>query len=83
VSTAATPPSRRPVWTRLLVIVALQLPAAGLALVSVHPAALWTAGLYGSVVCCAGTDSAWRWLNRALVLVAVGWLLLPLLFAVG
>ncbi|MBA3845392.1 MAG: hypothetical protein H0X45_01980 [Planctomycetes bacterium] len=68
-------------WPRLAVIAALQLPALFIALVSAHPAALWTAGIWGSVVCCGGTDSGWRALNLLLVALAVGWLLVPLLFA--
>lgn len=68
-------------WQRLTVIAVLQLPLIALILFSPHPAALWTAGLTGSVICCAGTDSGWRWLNRCLVCLAVLWLLVPLLFA--
>ncbi|MDA3962210.1 MAG: hypothetical protein PF961_15575 [Planctomycetota bacterium] len=68
-------------WQRMLVVQLLQLPAVGLVLASDYTAALWVAGLYGSVVCCAGTDSGWRWRNRLLVAQAAAWLLLPLLFA--
>lgn len=73
---------RPPVWPRLLVVLALQLPPLGLLLASQATAAFWIAGLFGSVVCCAGTDSGWRWLNRTLLAGAVMWLLLPLLFGI-
>ncbi len=68
-------------WSRLAVIAGLQLPALFIALISDHPAALWTAGIWGSVVCCGGTDSGWRGLNLLMVGLAVCWLLVPLLFA--
>jgi hypothetical protein len=44
------------------------------------PLAWWPAALWGSLVCCAGTDSGWRWLNRLLVAQAVAWLTLALTF---
>ena len=75
------PAVRRARRWRLVVVELLQLPALALALVAPGPAALWTAGLWGSVVCCAGTDSGWRWRNRLLLLQAIAWLLLPLVFA--
>ena len=65
-------------WLRLAVIHALQLPALGLALFGTPPASLWVAGIYASIVCCLGTDSGWRWINRMLVLEAALWLALPL-----
>jgi len=71
---------RRASWWRLVLVEAVQLPALGLVLVSAHPAAWWVAGIWGSVVCCAGTDSQWRWRNRALVAQAALWLLAALLF---
>lgn len=74
---------RRARHWRLLVVELLQLPALALVLVASDPAALWTAGLWGSVVCCAGTDSGWRWRNRLLLAQAVGWLLVPLVFGFG
>jgi hypothetical protein len=61
-------------WPRLLVIQALQLPAVALILAADRPAAWWTAALWSSFVCCAGTDSGWRWLNRLLVAQATLWL---------
>jgi len=54
-----------------------------LVLFSAHPSAWWVAGIWGSVVCCAGTDSQWRWRNRALVAQAALWLLAALLFGMG
>ena len=66
---------------RLLLIEALQLAPLALAIFGRGSAALWTAGLIGSFICCAGTDSGWRWRNRMLVLQAALWLLMPLLFA--
>jgi|GEM_PF-7056385 hypothetical protein len=63
-----------PTWPRLLVIELLQLPTIALVLWGRWPAALWTAAVIGSFICCAGTDSSWRWRNRLLVLQAVIWL---------
>jgi hypothetical protein len=67
----------RPVaaWTRMAVVQGLQVPAVALGLVA-GGAAWWPAGLWGSVVCCAGTDSGWRWRNRLLLFQAVVWLVL-------
>lgn len=74
---AAQPPGRH--RSRLVLVHLLQVPAVVLVLVSPAPAALWIAGLYASAVCCAGTDSGWRWRNRLLLAEASAWLLLPLL----
>ncbi len=67
-------------WTRLAIVEALQLPAIALVLVSEHHAAWWVAALWGSLTSCAGTDSGWRWTNRALVLQAIAWLTLAAVF---
>ncbi len=73
------PPSwRPPSWPRLLLVQVLQLPALALVVVSPHAAAWWLAGLWGSVVCCLGTDSQWRWRNRLLVFQAALWLALAM-----
>jgi len=74
---------RRASWWRLALVEAVQLPALGLVVLSAHPAAWWVAGIWGSVACCAGTDSQWRWRNRALVAQAMLWLLAALLFGTG
>lgn len=66
---------------RLALVELLQLLPLLLLVATQSSAALWTAGLLGSAICCAGTDSGWRWLNRLLVLQAVLWLLVPLVFA--
>ena len=72
---------RPPPWRlRFLLVQVAQLPAVGLALWAAPPAGWWLAGAWGSVVCCAGTDSGWRWRNRLLILQAVAWLLLALIF---
>lgn len=64
-----------PPWKlRFLLVQALQLPAVGLAIAGLP----WPAALWGSVVCCAGTDSGWRWRNRLLIAQAVAWLVLAL-----
>lgn len=63
-------------WPRLLLAHALQLPAVALVVYSDAPAAWWAAGLWSSAVCCAMTDSLWRWRNRLLVLEAIVWLVL-------
>ena len=76
-----TAPFRPSPWPRLAVVAGLQLPSVALVALAPAPTALWVAGLWGSVVCAGGTDSGWRWLNRMLVLVAAGWLLVPLIFA--
>lgn len=73
---------RFPVWQRLAVVQALQLPALALLLWGQGAAALWTASLWGSLVCCAGTDSGWRWLNRLLLLQAAAWLALALVLGI-
>ncbi len=67
-------------WPRLLLIHALQVPAIALLIVSDRATAWWAAGLWGSLVCCAGTDSGWRWINRMLVAEAIGWLVLAAVF---
>lgn len=67
-----------PGWQRLLVVHLLQLPALGLLLVAASTWAWLAAGLWGSLVACAGTDSGWRWRNRLLVAEAVLWLTLAL-----
>ena len=75
----AVPPRRQPRgWPRLLVVELLQLPAIGLMTWGRWPAALWLAALIGSMICCAGTDSGWRWRNRLLVAQAAVWLTLAL-----
>ena len=69
---------RPPPWRlRFLLVQLIQLPAIGLACAGLP----WPAALWGSVVCCAGTDSGWRWRNRLLVLQAMLWLLFALLSA--
>ena len=50
---------------RMIVIQAVQLPLLGLLYWGKPPASLWLAGVIGSVICCYGTDSNWRWRNRA------------------
>lgn len=67
-------------WKRILVIEALQLPFVMLLIWGRPPMSLWLAGLVGSAICCYGTDSHWRWLNRALVAQAILWLCIPLIF---
>lgn len=78
-STASRPPWR---W-RFALVHLLQLPAIGLAIFGQPPAAWWAAAVWGSVVCCAGTDSGWRWRNRLLVLEAILWLTFALVFAIS
>jgi hypothetical protein len=68
-------------WPRLLLVEALQLPAIALVLWGRWPGALWAGALFGSLVCCALTDSGWRWRNRLLVLQAVAWLTLALVLS--
>jgi branched-subunit amino acid transport protein len=70
---------RRADRLRLLVVESLQIPAIALAIWGVPPTAAWCAALWGSAVCCAGTDSHWRWRNRVLIAQAVAWLLQALL----
>ena len=67
-----------PSWPRMVVVQLVQVPALALVLASPHAAAWWLAGLWGSVVCCVGTDSHWRWRNRLLVLQAAAWLTLAM-----
>jgi hypothetical protein len=74
-SAAAAP---APAWRRLSVVHALQVPAAALAALSPSAWGFAAAGLWGSAVCCLGTDSGWRWLNRLLIAEAVVWLSLGL-----
>ncbi len=73
---SAPPPVAAPPrsWPRLALAEALQLPAIALVLWGRWPDALWAGALYGSLVCCALTDSGWRWRNRLLVLQACAWL---------
>lgn len=73
--------SATPVWRRLLVVEALQLVPVMILLLGRPPGSFWCAGLLGSAICCLGTDSGWRWLNRLLVLQAVLWLLVPLIWS--
>jgi hypothetical protein len=66
-------------WPRLLLVEVLQaLPIALLFVGSA--AAMWTAALIGSAICCYGTDSLWRWRNRLLVAQAIVWLVIPVYF---
>jgi hypothetical protein len=67
-------------WPRLVLVEALQILPLAVAILGQGSGAMWCAGLLGSAICCAGTDSGWRWRNRLLVSQAVCWLLLPLLF---
>lgn len=64
----------------MAVVQCLQVAPLLLAIFGRGDAALWTAALIGSSICCAGTDSGWRWRNRALVMQAVLWLFIPPLF---
>ncbi len=72
---------RRAGWQRLMVVELIQVPAVGLMVFGQWPWALWVAALWGSAVCCAGTDSGWRWRNRMLIAQAVVWLVLAMLLA--
>lgn len=72
---------------RFAVVELIQIPFVVLAFVGAWPWALFTAALIGSVICAAGTDSASgsgatlaRWLNRVLVLQAIAWLTVALVF---
>lgn len=76
------PPRPAPAWPRLALVQAVQLPAVALLLWGRGEAALWTAALWGSIVCCAGTDSGWRWLNRLLILQAAAWLAVALVLGI-
>lgn len=60
---------------------ALQLPAVAVLAWSPSPWAVVPAGLWGSIVACAGTDSGWRWRNRLLLAEAVAWLVVVLSIA--
>jgi len=74
-----TPPAApRRSWLRWWLVQALQVPAVALLIFGAWPAALWCAALWGSVVCCGGTDSQWRWRNRLLLVQASAWLSLAL-----
>ena len=73
-ASAADRPAPPPWKLRFLMVQLFQLPAVGLAIAGLP----WPAAVWGSVVCCAGTDSGWRWRNRLLVLQAIAWLLLAL-----
>jgi hypothetical protein len=66
-------------WPRVLLSILFQLPA--LAYWGQGDAAHWTAGLWGSAVCCLSTDSGWRWTNLLWIAAAALWLLWPLLVA--
>jgi branched-subunit amino acid transport protein len=70
---------RRADWMRLGLVEALQIPTLFLVIISPSPAAPWCAAIWGSGVCCAGTDSHWRWRNRLLIAQAIAWLLQALL----
>jgi hypothetical protein len=81
--TTGRPDPRPGTWLRFAVVQAVQLPSVGLLLAAPSPWAWWPAALWGSIVCCAGTDSGWRWRNRMLVAQAAGWLFLALCFGTG
>ena len=70
---------RRADRLRMVLVEAVQLPALALVIWGAAPSAAWCAALWGSAVCCAGTDSHWRWRNRLLLAQAVAWLLQALL----
>jgi hypothetical protein len=72
-----TTPIRR-TWPRMLVVQGLQIPLVALVVGASSPAGAVVAGLIGSFICCAGTDSGWRWRNRLLVVQAIGWLVVAL-----
>ncbi|MBA2482062.1 MAG: hypothetical protein H0V44_15465 [Planctomycetes bacterium] len=78
-----TDPQRPRRWPRFLLIQMLQIPAVAVIVASPHPTAWLVAALWGSLVCCGGTDSRWRWINRLLVLQATVWLVLAALFGLG
>ncbi len=69
-------------WPRLLIAELLQLVPLAVVLFGRAPLALWVGGAIGSAICCAATDSGWRWRNRLLIAQAVLWLLVPLVFAI-
>jgi hypothetical protein len=70
--------SRWQAWQRLLVVEAVQLPFVALMIWGRWPVALWLAAGVSSLICCAGTDSSWRWRNRLLVAQSVVWLAVAL-----
>ncbi len=65
---------------RLLVVQLAQLPFVVLAVWGAPPMSFWLAGAAGSFICCAGTDTRWRWRNRLLVFQAIAWLCVALIF---
>ena len=83
----------RVVRMRLLrfgIVELLQLQCVGLACFGASTWALWTAALIGSAICAGGTDSVVgpggklaRWLNRILILQAIVWLTIALVFGVS
>lgn len=80
---ASTPPSGpvlppAPWKLRFALAQIIQLPVIGLLIVGQPPWAAWTAGAIGSIICCAATDSRWRWMNRLLVAQAIAWLVVAL-----
>ena len=78
------PQTQSPPWRLRFALAHLaQLPAVGLAVYGQPPTAWWIAAAWGSFVCCAGTDSGWRWRNRLLVFEAILWLTFALVFAVA
>jgi len=78
-----TPPCPPPrTWPRFVLAQGLQVVPLAVVLFGVAPLALWVGGLIGSALCCAATDSGWRWRNRLLVAQAVAWMLIPLIFAI-
>ncbi len=76
-------PIRAAGWKRLLLVHLAQIPSVALIIASPSPWSWVAAGLWGSLVACAGTDSRWRWRNRLLVAEAVAWLVVGLLFIGG
>jgi hypothetical protein len=79
-TTGTSRPGAARSWPRLALVEALQLPPIALLVWGAWPGAVWAGALIGSLVCCAGTDSGWRWRNRLLVAQAVVWLTLALVF---
>jgi hypothetical protein len=65
---------------RFALVHLLQLPSVALVVFSEQPTAWWCAAILASLICCAGTDSGWRWRNRLLVVEAIAWLVLAALF---
>ncbi len=62
---------------RTALILGFQLPAVLLLVLGTGSVAWWLAALWGSATCCLGTDSRQPWRNRALLVLAVLWLLVP------